>query len=89
MIEHRLKCWPGHFEPLLVGAKRWEIRKNDRGFNVGDVLILSEFQRDGIDESGHTTGFFTGRSVRRKVTWVWDVGDLFPGFVVLDIEREA
>lgn len=40
---HDLKCWPGSFEAIMHGEKTFEYRKNDRDFQVGDVLILHEF----------------------------------------------
>jgi len=32
---HRLKPWPEFFEPVLTGEKRFELRRDDRCFQVG------------------------------------------------------
>ena len=40
---HDLKTWPEYYEQVSVGAKTFEIRKNDRDFKVGDILRLYEF----------------------------------------------
>jgi hypothetical protein len=40
MREHRLKCWPNAYAAIRAGRKRFEWRKDDRGFEVGDVLVL-------------------------------------------------
>lgn len=40
---HILKTWPKEFRSLAKGEKTFEVRKNDRGFNVGDILILREW----------------------------------------------
>lgn len=43
MTKHELKCWPESFQAIWRGEKRHEVRKNDRGFNAGDVLLLREW----------------------------------------------
>lgn len=40
---HELKCWPEYFRPLAHGSKRFEFRKNDRGYKAGDRLKLLEY----------------------------------------------
>src|SRR3954470_11426726 len=44
-VEHELKCWPEFYKALVSGEKTFELRKNDRGFRVGDVLWLREWRR--------------------------------------------
>lgn len=39
-MEHELKIYPKYFEDVISGKKKFEIRKNDRKFTIGDVLIL-------------------------------------------------
>jgi len=43
MKVHELKSWPDQFEAVKDGDKRFEFRKNDRGFQVGDLLHLRKF----------------------------------------------
>ena len=40
---HDLKTVQPHFDALKSGLKRFEIRKNDRNFQVGDYLHLQEY----------------------------------------------
>lgn len=47
---HELKIYNEYFEDVLTGVKSFEIRKNDRNFNVGDLLALNEF--DGVTYTG-------------------------------------
>lgn len=45
-MKHELKTWPVYFEALWSGRKRFEVRKNDRGFKTGDRLVLKECDPD-------------------------------------------
>ena len=39
-IIHELKTWPEAWAAVRDGRKRFELRRDDRGFAVGDVLLL-------------------------------------------------
>lgn len=40
---HRLKTEISLFKEMKIGIKQFDVRKNDRDFEVGDTLILEEF----------------------------------------------
>jgi hypothetical protein len=82
MSEHRLKTWPGFFAGLADGTKTAEVRRNDRGFQAGDVLVLREFNAETDD--------YTGRSEVRIVSRVDDLRLItgVPGFVLLSFKEE-
>jgi hypothetical protein len=40
---HELKTWPQFMGPIIDGGKPFELRKDDRGFEPGDVLHLREW----------------------------------------------
>lgn len=44
MKYHVLKTWPVPFQQVMEGAKTHEFRKDDRGYNVGDVLCLTLYE---------------------------------------------
>ena len=50
-IKHDLKILPQYFEAVIKGRKKFELRKNDRDFNVGDIFALREWKN----------GEYTGR----------------------------
>lgn len=39
---HELKIKPQYYEDIKIGLKPFEIRKNDRDFKLGDILILND-----------------------------------------------
>ncbi len=78
--EHELKTWPRYFSDVLSGKKTFELRKDDRGFDVGDILHLREFDPK--------TGY-TGRECRRIVTYILRGGcaaiPSFDGYVIMSL----
>lgn len=45
MKEHELKIDLEYYNLIKAGIKKYEIRKNDRNFEVGDFLFLRVFDR--------------------------------------------
>jgi len=41
--QHDLKAWPEFFDALASRRKTFEVRKNDRDYQLGDVLLLREY----------------------------------------------
>lgn len=75
MRTHELKCWPEFFRCIEDGSKTFELRKDDRGFHVRDVLWLREWHK----------GDYTGRDARRTVSYVLSGIWLEPGYVVMGL----
>lgn len=40
---HDMKIWPPFLTEIRTGAKKNELREDDRAFDVGDILILREY----------------------------------------------
>jgi hypothetical protein len=72
---HELKTWPEYFQAVLDGRKTFEIRRNDRGFEVGDRVLLLEWMG----------GRYTGRELDRRIVYLTDF-EQRSGFVVMAIE---
>jgi len=77
---HELKILPEYYDPVVLNHKTFEIRKNDRNYQVGDVLLLREWK----------SGKYTGREVKRFVSYIYhgngDFG-LADGYCVLGLKR--
>jgi ParB family transcriptional regulator, chromosome partitioning protein len=46
MLTHELKCENPYFTDIWQGLKDFEIRKNDRNFRTGDIVILNEIESE-------------------------------------------
>jgi hypothetical protein len=82
VTRHELKCWPDQFEAVVNGTKTFELRRDDRGFRVGDELLLRCWDPDG--------GAYTGTTVTAEVTHILRGAEalrfgLRPGYCVLSI----
>lgn len=48
MTTHRLKVFIKYADAIMDGTKTFEIRKNDRGYEVGDKIVFSVVSNEGI-----------------------------------------
>jgi len=96
MREHELKVDTAYFDALASGEKNFESRRDDRGFQKGDVLVLRRFGRDSITGSiGYLQRRFTvipgaADTVRRRISYILTGGQLGieTGFVVMALAPE-
>lgn len=76
---HHLKTWPRVFEEVYCGNKSFELRKDDRGFKLGDILNLQEWDPE--------TEEYSDRYVCKVISYVlqeWPDA-LMPGYVALSL----
>lgn len=95
MTTHELKTWPVFFEAVSDGRKTFGIRKNDRGFQTGDLLLLQKFDPKGVRGPRYITpnGDQTilphkADTTRVRVIYVLNGFGIEPGFVVMGIQLE-
>lgn len=69
---HELKCWPENFEEIRIGAKPFEVRRDDRPYEAGHVLRLREFEAHANE--------FTGRVQDVLVTYIMRPHAAPPGY---------
>ena len=77
---HDLKIWPEHYQAILDGRKRFEIRSiEDRSFDEGEFLRLREWEPTDPP-------YYTGRHMTAQVTLVHAGFGTAQGYVVMGIE---
>jgi len=77
---HELKILPEYFDDIMNCKKRFEVRKNDRNYQVGDMLVLHKFYPE--------TNFYdiNGSFIQCIVTYIADLSKIgIPGYVAMQI----
>ena len=78
MKTHYLKIEKKYFNDVIAERKKFEVRKNDRDYQVNDILSLNEYDKD--------KQVYTGRHISVKVLYILDDSAfLKEGYVVLSI----
>lgn len=79
-MTHGLKTWDEFMMDIATGKKPFEVRKNDRGYSVGDVLLLNGWNQN---KEVHT-----GRVIEAEVTYILNGGawGVMDGYVVMGIK---
>ncbi len=61
---HNVKSWSHFYQAIVAGLKTHDLRKNDRGYEVGDTLMLHEYD--------NVNGGFTGQRRAVTITYITD-----------------
>jgi ASC-1-like (ASCH) protein len=79
MKTHKLKILPEYYQEVVAGNKKAEIRVHDREYEVGDYVILKEWDIKGL--------CYTGDSCIVEITHVVnDFRGLAPGFCMFSFD---
>lgn len=76
---HELKILPKYFDAVSRREETFEICFNDRGYHVGDTLLLKEWER----------GKYTGREISRYVNYIYYGGGTYgipDGVVIMNLK---
>lgn len=60
-MQHDVKILPEYFKDVKSGKKQFELRQDDRGYNVGDDLHMEEWTPEGG---------YTGEDIVKEITYV-------------------
>lgn len=78
MVVHELKILPEYYGPVEDGIKTFELRKNDRNYQIGDMLILKEWDVTG----------FTGREIIKYINYIYQGNNMYglkTGYCILGL----
>lgn len=95
MATHDLKCWPEFFDAIADGRKTFEVRKNDRGFQAGDRLVLRKYTPSGpfgptyLTSNDYAVAPDRAAAVEVEVTYVLSGHGIEAGYVVMAIRPES
>ena len=62
MKTHYLKVWTKQFDAVRRGAKTHEVRKGDKDYRAGDIIIMREFDPHSSE--------YTGKCLETQVTFI-------------------
>jgi hypothetical protein len=87
---HDLKTDPEVFDAVARNEKTFEIRKDDRGYQVGDALILRRTRYTGEQMHFGSPVEYTGEKEVRRVTHLLrgPLYGLAEGWVILSISKD-
>ena len=92
MTTHDLKCWPEFFDAVADGRLTFQVRKNDRGYQAGDRLVLrkynpaSSFGPTYLSPDGYNANIDRAAKVEVDVTYVLSGWGIEPGYVVMGVK---
>lgn len=87
-MEHELKTDAKVFEAVKLGEKTFEIRKDDRAYAVGDLLILRKTVHTGAEMAAGMPLYYEGEPIRFRVSYILrcPAYGLAEGWVIMSIE---
>lgn len=87
MTTHRLKVFIKYADAIMSGTKTFEIRKNDRGFKVGDEIVFDVVSNKGISIGAAVRHPLNGKAYR--IDYILDDFEgLAQKYVALAISKE-
>ena len=81
-VVHELKTWPVYFDAVERGEKPFEVRRDDRGFQKGDLVKLRRW-------NAAWQGYDKVEPIVREISWILTGGQfgIEPGYVVLGLKE--
>jgi len=86
-VRHELKTDPEVFQAVWDEKKNFEIRFNDRNFQIGEAIDLLETKYTGAEMKAGKPLEYTGRKIGVEIGYILKgpVYGLADGWVIMDI----
>lgn len=88
---HEVKCWPKFYDHIESGEKTFEVRKNDRDYKIGDLLVIREWVEPENEHPTLAKGpRYTGKMLSSVITYILtskDFQGIKKGYAVLGLGR--
>lgn len=84
--EHVLKTLSEYWDAVERGEKTFEVRRDDRGFQRGDTVVLAR-----SDRLASGAVFETHKRLRFTIGWILTGGQfgIEPGYVVFSLHKDT
>lgn len=78
---HNVKCWPAFYRDIKNGIKNFDLRRDDRKYEVMDCLCLREYDPDKRN--------YTGRGITKQITYILrDFPGIEKGYCILSLKDD-
>lgn len=84
---HHVKSWPQYFVPIKEGRRTHDLRRNDRDFQMGDRMLLAEFDPQAQKYTGDTCEVEITSMTSMSQPCAVSSEALDPAFCILSIKR--
>lgn len=64
---HELKILPQYFNEVVSGNKQFELRQDNRDYQIGDMLLLKEYLADKDEYTGRESNLYKITYILRNV----------------------
>jgi hypothetical protein len=83
---HEVKSWSHFFQAIKAGDKLHDLRKNDRDYHVGDILVLREYDFINGRYTGHILEAVISYITDNRTPCAFSSAVLAPGYCILSLK---
>lgn len=87
-MNHELKIDPQYYKRVANGSKTFEVRNNDRGFQMGDTVLLLEYDAK-LNSDGRPIGYTDSPQLEFMVGYVHVLNEVEVVFSLIPIKKKS